>query len=93
MQKDLKDLLAAEIARGEREKIQKEKVDTLDYVVMGDKDHIGIKDDAKTAREDHPKTSTMWNVFRPMAWVMTAFILAVIGLVASGKVAIDIIIK
>lgn len=89
VQKDLSQLLAAEAARVEREK----NFDTVYYIVMGDKDHVGIKEDAKTAREDHPKISTMWAVFRPMAWAVTAFILSVIGLVASGKVAIDIIIK
>ncbi len=40
---------------------------------------------------DHPKVDTMWSVFRPMAWVMTAAILAIIGLAVSGRIVIDIV--
>jgi hypothetical protein len=87
--RDVQKLLRSEAARVEHEKI----FDTMYDVVMGDQDHPGVKDDAKTAREDHPKVLTMWAVFRPMAWAVTVFIVAVIGLIASGKVQIDIIIK
>ena len=93
VQTDIQKLLANESARVERENAVRAAIETLDYVVMGDKDHPGIKEDAKISKEDHPKVSTMWNVFRPMAWVMTAFLLAVIGLIASGKLGIEIIVK
>lgn len=42
-------------------------------------------------KDDHPKTQTMWQVFRPAVWVGSAFILSIIGLVAAGRV--EILIK
>lgn len=41
-------------------------------------------------QEDHAKVSTMWSVFRPMAWAMGIFITAVIAGAASGKIEIII---
>jgi hypothetical protein len=41
-------------------------------------------------KDDHPKTQTMWIVFRPAVWIGTAFILSFIGAIASGNVTITI---
>lgn len=40
--------------------------------------------------DDHPKTQTMWQVFRPAIWIGSAAILSFIGLVVSGRVSITI---
>ncbi len=41
--------------------------------------------------DDHAKVSTMWSVFRPMAWGMSVAAVTAIGMIVSGKV--EIIIK
>lgn len=41
-------------------------------------------------KDDHPKTQAMWQVFKPAMWVGSAFILTMIGLIASGRVEIII---
>lgn len=41
-------------------------------------------------KDDHPKTQAMWQVFRPAMWLGSAIILAVIGIIASGRVEIII---
>lgn len=41
-------------------------------------------------KDDHPKTQTMWQVFRPAAWIGSAALLSLIGLIVSGRVEIII---
>lgn len=41
-------------------------------------------------KDDHPKTQAMWQVFRPVMWLGSALILALIGVVMSGRVEIII---
>lgn len=42
-------------------------------------------------KDDHPKTQAMWQVFKPVVWLGSAIVLALIGVVMSGRV--EIIIK
>jgi hypothetical protein len=39
-------------------------------------------------KADHPKVTRMWNTYIPMAFVMSAAVLAFIGAVASGRLSI-----
>lgn len=41
-------------------------------------------------KDDHPKTQAMWQVFRPVMWLGSALIVALIGVVMSGRVEIII---
>lgn len=41
-------------------------------------------------KDDHPKTQTMWQVFKPAAWLLLVFLTSFIGLIAMGKVEVFI---
>lgn len=41
-------------------------------------------------KDDHPKTQTMWQVFKPAMWTALVFVTSFIGLIASGRVEIII---
>lgn len=40
--------------------------------------------------DDHPKTQTMWQVFKPAMWTASIFLVSFIGLIATGRVEIII---
>jgi hypothetical protein len=42
-------------------------------------------------QSDHPKVSAMWSLFRPMAWVLGIGVTAIIALIVSGRITIQII--
>lgn len=41
-------------------------------------------------KDDHPKTQTMWQVFKPAMWAGVVFFTSFIGLIATGRVEIII---
>ena len=41
-------------------------------------------------KDDHPKTQTMWQVFKPAIWLAIVFLTSFVGLIASGRVEIII---
>ncbi len=38
--------------------------------------------------DDHPKTQLMYNVFRPLSWIVAIATTSIIGLIVTGKVSI-----